>query len=197
MDGGIGRRSRVQKPGAGDLTWPAATTPSPLPGRRPTGHRRLTRRLATYRVEECWLWLTFEARTSRPTLVSLSAHPYFNLAGADSGCVLDHVVTLPAEDFLPTVRRFAARAFDRTSGCVLEIHSTHPDCSCISAISCMVPSQAAVESIGNPPLWHSSPRDFRTRRTTRASPRACCVPMRRIGNASVIALVSQQRFNNC
>ncbi|MGN6454292.1 MAG: aldose epimerase family protein, partial [Steroidobacteraceae bacterium] len=136
---------------------------------------------ATYRVEECWLWLTFEARTSRPTLVSLSAHPYFNLAGPDSGCVLDHVVTLPAENFLPTdVRqiptgeirpvaetpfdfrtptplgmrirqaeeqllygqgydhyfvlpaitggtpRFAARAFERTSGRVLEIHTTQP-----------------------------------------------------------------------
>ena len=57
---------------------------------------------AAYRIEECWLWLTFEARTSQPTLVSLSAHPYFNLAGPDSGCVLDHVVTLPADRFLPT-----------------------------------------------------------------------------------------------
>lgn len=136
---------------------------------------------ATYRVEECWLWLRFEAHTSRPTLASLSAHPYFNLAGPDSGCVLDHVVTLPAETFLPTdVRqiptgeirqvagtpfdfrtptplaarirradeqllygqgydhyfvlpastagtpRFAARAFERTSGRVLEIHTTQP-----------------------------------------------------------------------
>ena len=167
----------------------AAALPGPVPTlvlaySSPYGGQGLPLTLAvqaTYRVEECWLWLTLEARTSRPTLVSLSAHPYFNLAGPDSGCVLDHVVTLPAENFLPTdarqiptgeirpvaetpfdfrtptplgVRirqadeqllygkgydhyfvlpastvgtpRFAARAFERTNGRVLEIHTTQP-----------------------------------------------------------------------
>lgn len=136
---------------------------------------------ATYRLEGDSLWLEFEARTTKPTLVNLSAHPYFNLAGADSGDALDHVVTIPADKFLPTddkqiptgefrpvaatpfdfreptplgarircadpqliyatsydqcfvlgtgqapTPRLAARAFDPTSGRVLEIHTTQP-----------------------------------------------------------------------
>jgi aldose 1-epimerase len=48
------------------------------------------------------LWLAFEGHTTKPTLVSLSAHPYFNLAGAEIGDVLDHVVTIPSDTFLPT-----------------------------------------------------------------------------------------------
>jgi aldose 1-epimerase len=32
----------------------------------------------------------------------LSAHPYFNLAGAEHGDALDHVVTIEADAFLPT-----------------------------------------------------------------------------------------------
>jgi aldose 1-epimerase len=57
---------------------------------------------ATYRLDGNTLWLAFSAETSKPTVVSLSAHPYFNLAGAASGDVLGHVVTIPAESFLPT-----------------------------------------------------------------------------------------------
>ncbi|MGH8227902.1 MAG: aldose epimerase family protein [Steroidobacteraceae bacterium] len=57
---------------------------------------------ATYRLDGDSLWLDFEAHTTQPTLISLSAHPYFDLAGADAGDVLSHVVTLPSERFLPT-----------------------------------------------------------------------------------------------
>jgi aldose 1-epimerase len=57
---------------------------------------------ATYRLEGDCLWLEFEASTTKPTLVSLSAHPYFNLAGAQTGDALGHVVTIPADSFLPT-----------------------------------------------------------------------------------------------
>lgn len=39
---------------------------------------------------------------TKPTLVSLSAHPYFNLAGAASGDVLNHVMTIASDAFLPT-----------------------------------------------------------------------------------------------
>jgi aldose 1-epimerase len=60
---------------------------------------------ATYSLEGSTLWLTLEASTSAPTFVSLSAHPYFNLAGPHSGCVLDHQVTLFCEAFLPTDAR--------------------------------------------------------------------------------------------
>ena len=57
---------------------------------------------ATYRLDGDSLWLEFEARTTKPTLVSLSAHPYFNLAGAANGDALDHVVTIASDAFLPT-----------------------------------------------------------------------------------------------
>ena len=60
---------------------------------------------ATYRLKSDCLWLAFEARTSQDTVVSLSAHPYFNLAGPESGCALDHVITLFADCFLPTDRQ--------------------------------------------------------------------------------------------
>lgn len=57
---------------------------------------------ATYRLEGATLWLEFEARTSKPTVVSLSAHPYFNLGGVDADSVLDHEFTIAAHAFLPT-----------------------------------------------------------------------------------------------
>ncbi len=60
---------------------------------------------ATYRLEDSTLWLTLEARTTAPTPVSLSAHPYFNLAGPGAACALDHLITLCADSFLPTDRR--------------------------------------------------------------------------------------------
>ncbi|HEY1299362.1 MAG TPA: aldose epimerase family protein [Stellaceae bacterium] len=57
---------------------------------------------ACYRLDGASLWLEFAAQTTKPTVVSLSAHPYFNLGGAASGDILNHVVTIPAEAFLPT-----------------------------------------------------------------------------------------------
>jgi len=60
---------------------------------------------ARYVLEESTVWLDLEARTTAPTIVSLSAHPYFNLAGPQSAGVLDHLVALFAEAFLPTDAR--------------------------------------------------------------------------------------------
>jgi aldose 1-epimerase len=57
---------------------------------------------ATYRLDGDSLWLEFAAGTTKPTLVSLSAHPYFNLAGAANGDALDHVVAIASGAFLPT-----------------------------------------------------------------------------------------------
>lgn len=57
---------------------------------------------ATYRLEQDSLWLEFQARTSKPTVISLSAHPYFNLAGTASGDVLGHEITIVSDGFLPT-----------------------------------------------------------------------------------------------
>ncbi|WP_428483777.1 aldose epimerase family protein [Rhodopila sp.] len=57
---------------------------------------------ATYQLDEDALSLSFQARTSKSTVINLSAHPYFNLAGTAGGDVLDHEVSIAADTFLPT-----------------------------------------------------------------------------------------------
>ncbi len=57
---------------------------------------------ATYELDADTLSLTFEATTSKPTVINLSAHPYFNLGGPDHGDVLGHEVTIRADAYLPT-----------------------------------------------------------------------------------------------
>ena len=57
---------------------------------------------ATYSLEEGALRLAFDAETSKPTPLTLSAHPYFNLDGLDARDCLDHRVTIFAAHFLPT-----------------------------------------------------------------------------------------------
>lgn len=47
------------------------------------------------------LRLEYEATTDRPTLVNLTHHSFFNLAGAGSGDVGDHRLTLEASNYLP------------------------------------------------------------------------------------------------
>jgi aldose 1-epimerase len=49
------------------------------------------------------LAITYRARTDRPTLINLTHHAYWNLAGEGApGGAFDHVLTIPAEHFLPT-----------------------------------------------------------------------------------------------
>ncbi|MBX6368118.1 MAG: galactose mutarotase [Rhodospirillales bacterium] len=57
---------------------------------------------AVYRLAGETLWLAFTAQTTAPTVLSLSAHPYFNLGGAAHGDILDHILEIASEAFLPT-----------------------------------------------------------------------------------------------
>ncbi len=57
---------------------------------------------ATYQLQADTLSLTFQAHTTQPTVLNLSAHPYFNLGGPGGGDVLAHRLTIAAEAFLPT-----------------------------------------------------------------------------------------------
>ena len=55
---------------------------------------RLARDRGTLRVD-------YAATTDRPTIVNLTNHSYFNLAGEGHGSVLDHVVEIAASRYLP------------------------------------------------------------------------------------------------
>ena len=47
------------------------------------------------------LKLVYRATTDKPTIVNLTHHSYFNLAGQGNGTILDHLVTLKAGHFTP------------------------------------------------------------------------------------------------
>lgn len=77
----------------------------------------------TYTLDEAdRLTIDYGAATDRPTIVNLSNHSYWNLAGEGSAAgAMGHVVTIPADAYLPTdrtaiptgeVRPVAGTAFD-------------------------------------------------------------------------------------
>jgi aldose 1-epimerase len=57
---------------------------------------------AQVRLADGALAIDLEAHTDAPTVVNLTHHGYFNLAGHASGSVLDQVLTMPAESFIAT-----------------------------------------------------------------------------------------------
>ncbi|MCC8020127.1 MAG: galactose mutarotase [Rikenellaceae bacterium] len=55
-------------------------------------------------TEDCRLEITYLAACDAPTVVNLTNHAYFNLAGEDAGSVLGHTLQLHAHRYLPTDR---------------------------------------------------------------------------------------------
>lgn len=52
--------------------------------------------------EQNRLFITFEARTDRKTVVNLTNHTYWNLRGGEGGQALDHEMLIHANRYLPT-----------------------------------------------------------------------------------------------
>jgi aldose 1-epimerase len=57
---------------------------------------------ARYRLDDNVLSCDIEARTTRPTIINLTNHAYWNLSGAET--VTDHVLQISAQTYTPTDR---------------------------------------------------------------------------------------------
>ncbi len=69
----------------------------------------------TYSLAEGGRWrVDYEATTDRATVVNLSHHDYFNLAG--EGSAMDHVLTLPASHWNPTDADQIPTGIERVDG---------------------------------------------------------------------------------
>lgn len=55
----------------------------------------------TYTLGDSTLRIRHTATTTKPTVVNLTNHAYFNLRGEGNGTILDHIVTLAAHCFVP------------------------------------------------------------------------------------------------
>ncbi|MDE1156040.1 MAG: galactose mutarotase [Acidobacteriaceae bacterium] len=87
-------RGEVLAPNSVEFTMLSADGDQGFPG-------ELTAKVR-YTLEDHSLRLDYTATTTRPTVLNLTNHAYFNLSGDFSRSVLDHVVRLNASRFTPT-----------------------------------------------------------------------------------------------
>jgi aldose 1-epimerase len=91
---------------------------------------------ATYTLEADALRIDYSATTDRDTVVNLTNHTYWNLAGHAAGSILDHQLTLDADRFavirsglIPTgeLRAVAGTPFDFRNGAAIGARIADPD----------------------------------------------------------------------
>jgi aldose 1-epimerase len=97
------------KQGFNRVVWRAAPVSQPVPGVMLTHHSpdgdqgypgALNVAVVYSLSEESELQIDCTATTDRPTLVNLTHHSYFNLAGAGHGDILNHVLRLDADRWI-------------------------------------------------------------------------------------------------
>ena len=77
--------------------------------------------------EDGVLRIDYGATTDRPTILNLTNHSYFNLAGEGTGSVLGHVVRLEADAFTPTdATQIPTGAIRPVAGTPFDFRTPHP-----------------------------------------------------------------------
>ncbi|MFH9352236.1 aldose epimerase family protein [Kitasatospora sp. NPDC017646] len=113
----VGVRFRLRSP-AGDQGFPGTVTAE-----------------VTYLLDaDGELSITYQAATDAPTVVNLTNHAYFNLAGEGRATVLDHLLRVEAGGYLPVDRDLIPLGpVEQVSGTPFDLRCARRIGSCISA----------------------------------------------------------------